>query len=182
MSRVGKTVHIMPSGVSLTVKDALVEVKGPQGQLSLELPKSVDVKVDGQEVSVVINNEGDRHQRALWGTFSSLIGNMITGVNEGYQKKLEINGVGYKAALNGKDLVLSLGFSHPIDFKAREGITFTVEKNVITVSGINKQQVGEVAANIRKLRKPEPYKGKGIKYINEIIQRKIGKTAAKSGS
>ena len=179
MSRIGKTIREIPAGVNVEIKDGKILVSGPKGKLSEKLHGKVVVSVDSGEVKVEVKNESEKQQRALWGTFSSLINNMIVGVVEGFKKELEVNGVGYKVALKGKDLELSVGYSHPILVKAAEGINFSVEKNVITVEGIDKQLVGETAANIRKIRKPEPYKGKGIKYVDEQIRRKVGKTAAK---
>ncbi len=179
MSRIGKTIREIPEGVSVEVKDGVLIVKGKNGQLQEKLHPCITITIEGKSASVHINDENNKEQVALWGTFSSILGNMITGVTEGFKKQLEINGVGYKVKMNGKDLELEVGYSHSVEFKAKEGITFSVEKNVITVEGIDKQLVGEVAANIRKIRKPEPYKGKGIKYIDEVIRRKAGKTAAK---
>jgi large subunit ribosomal protein L6 len=135
--------------------------------------------VENNEVRCAVSKEDDKKTRSLWGTFSSLVGNMIEGVSNGFKKQLEVNGVGYRVSMKGSDLELNLGFSHPILFKAVPGITFTVEKNLITIEGVDKQVVGEATAQIRSLRKPEPYKGKGIKYIDEVIRRKVGKTSAK---
>lgn len=179
MSRIGKKIRPIPQGVSVEVKDNTIVVKGPKGELKQALVAGITVEVKDNVAEVKIK-EGNDSLRALWGTYSSLLGNMIKGVSEGFKKQLEVNGVGYKVSLKGKDLFLELGFSHPIDFKAEDGIAFSVEKNLITVEGIDKKMVGEVAAQIRKLRKPEPYKGKGIKYVDEIIRRKAGKTAGKS--
>lgn len=180
MSRVGKIIRKIPSGVTLEIKGDEVVAQGPQGKLSLKIHPLVNISISGDEVKVEVKNENKKEERSLWGTFSSLLGGMIKGVSEGFSKQLEINGVGYKVSLKGADLNLEVGYSHPVDFKCPEGIKFAVEKNVITVSGIDKQQVGEVAAQIRKVRPPEPYKGKGIKYVDEVIRRKAGKTAAKS--
>jgi len=178
MSRIGKTIRQIPTGVTLEVKDGVLIVKGPKGELKQKLNSLVSIDINGQEVKVVVKKETDKTERALWGTYSSLLQNMIIGVTEGFKKQLEINGVGYKITLNGKDLKVEAGYSHPVDVKVVPDITFTVEKNVVTIEGIDKQVVGEVAANIRSIRKPEPYKGKGIKYTDEIIRRKAGKTAA----
>ena len=179
MSRIGKTIREIPEGVSVEVKDGILVVKGKNGQLQQKLHPCTTVVVEGKNALVKIENENDKEQVALWGTFSSILGNMIIGVTEGFKKQLEINGVGYKVKMNGDDLELEVGYSHPVEFKVKEGIKFSVEKNVITIEGIDKQLVGEVAANIRKIRKPEPYKGKGIKYMDEVIRRKAGKTASK---
>ncbi|HNU95960.1 MAG TPA: 50S ribosomal protein L6 [Candidatus Magasanikbacteria bacterium] len=180
MSRVGKTIRKIPSGVTVEIKNGKLEVKGPKGNLSLNLHPRVTVsQQDGALVTGVVS-ETSKKDRALWGTFSSLIENLLEGVTNGFKKELEINGVGYKVSMKGADLQLEVGYSHPIIYKAPKGITFKVEKNVITVEGFDKQLVGETAAQIRKIKKPEPYKGKGIKYMDEVIRRKAGKTAAKS--
>ena len=179
MSRIGKTIREIPSGVTVDVKDNNLTVKGPKGQLTQKLLSFVSITIKDNTAVVSVASESNKEQAALWGTFSSILGNMIKGVSEGFEKKLEINGVGYKVKMNGSDLELAVGYSHPVNFATREGIKFSVDKNVITIEGIDKQLVGEVAANIRKIRKPEPYKGKGIKYIDEVIRRKAGKTAAK---
>ena len=180
MSRIGKTIRKIPAGVNIEVKDGVLIVKGPKGELKQKLNYLVTVQIEGQEAKVIVKKETDKTERALWGTYSSLLQNMIVGVTEGFKKQLEINGVGYKVALNGKNLKIEAGYSHPVEVIAVPNITFTVEKNLITIEGIDKQVVGEVSANIRSIRKPEPYKGKGIKYIDEILRRKAGKTAASS--
>jgi large subunit ribosomal protein L6 len=182
MSRIGKKIRVLPNGVTAEVKGSLVVVKGTLGELTLDLPMGVEVSVNDNEITVAVKNEEDQRERALWGTMSSLIENMLVGVSAGFKKELEVNGVGFKVALKGKDLDMRLGFSHPVEVKAPSGITFAVAKNVITVSGVDKQLVGETAANIRKLKKPEPYKGKGIKYTDEVIRRKVGKAAAKAAA
>lgn len=175
MSRIGKQPIPLPAGVTATVDRGVISVKGPKGELAQTLHPHVTVEpVDGVLRVLVLNME-EKHDRALWGLFRALIQNMVTGVSAGFEKKLEVNGVGYKAQVSGKKLVLNLGYSHPIDFPFPDGITIAVEKNIITVSGVDKQSVGEVTAQIRSLRKPEPYKGKGIKYIDEHIRRKVGK-------
>ena len=177
MSRVGKKPLEIPSGVDLKIEDENIRVKGPKGELSLVKPPRVILKLEDNVLTVHVPNENAVKDKALWGLTRRLIGNMVEGVTEGYSKQLEVNGVGYKVALMGKDIKLNVGYSHDVNFPAPEGITFVVEKNVITVSGIDKQLVGETAAQIRKVRKPEPYKGKGIKYMDEVIIRKAGKTA-----
>ncbi|MFH1291583.1 MAG: 50S ribosomal protein L6 [bacterium] len=179
MSRIGKTIRQIPKDVTIEVKKDFLVVKGPRGELKQKLHPAVSVVIKDDQASVEVKNQGETRQRALWGTFSSILGNMIEGVSNGFKKQLEINGVGYKVNMKGKDLALELGFSHPVEVKSKPDINFSVEKNVITIEGIDKQLVGEIAANIRKLRKPEPYKGKGIKYVGEIIRRKAGKTAGK---
>ncbi len=177
MSRIGKQITKIPDGVTVTVGDGSVVVKGPKGDMTRELPKLIIVKVEDGVVSVNIQNEEDRFQRSLWGTYSSHLKNMIEGVTKGFKKQLEINGVGYKVAMQGKDLKVEAGFSHPVIYKMPEDVSATVEKNLITIEGRNKESVGQVAAEIRAIRKPEPYKGKGIKYIDEVIRRKAGKAA-----
>ena len=181
MSRIGKQPIPIPSGVQITITDGVVCVKGPKGELSQALHPSVVCTQDGDVLSISVKDPEDGGQRALWGLFQRLVANMVRGITEGFSKQLEINGVGFKAALAGNQLTLSLGFSHPIIFTLPEGIQGSVEKNVITVSGADKQQVGETAARIRALKKPEPYKGKGIKYSNETVRRKAGK-AGKAGA
>ncbi|PIS05417.1 MAG: 50S ribosomal protein L6 [Candidatus Buchananbacteria bacterium CG10_big_fil_rev_8_21_14_0_10_42_9] len=178
MSRVGKEPIVIPAGVTVTVSDKEVKVKGPKGELSERLPANITVAQADGALTVAIKNEGDKMQRSLWGTIRAILSNLITGVTEGFSKQLEFSGVGYKAQVNGSTLVLNVGFSHPVEYQLADGVTATVEKNLITISGIDKQLVGQVAAEIRKIRKPEPYKGKGIKYVDETIRRKAGKAAA----
>lgn len=177
MSRIGKQPIILPDKVEIKIDGQQVFVKGPKGELSMNLAAQVSLGIDGQQVMVSIENEKDKSQRALWGTTRSLIQNFVTGVTEGYQKKLEINGVGFKAELKGKILVLNVGFSHPVEYDPPEDVNISLEKNVIIVTGIDKQRVGQVASEIKAIKKPEPYKGKGIKYVGEIIRRKAGKVA-----
>jgi len=175
MSRIGRMPVVVPSGVDVTITGRQVTVKGPKGTLSLEVSAPIDVTQDNGTINVTRpSDEGEI--RALHGLSRSLIANMVTGVTDGYRKTLEIVGVGYRVQAKGKDLEFSLGFSHPVPVPAPDGITFTVETPTrFVVEGINKQQVGEVAANIRKLRKPDPYKGKGVRYQGEQIRRKVGK-------
>lgn len=185
MSRIGKQPVVIPSGVTITVTDGVMTVKGPKGELSQKLNPLVNVEVTESEV-IVTRDSDAREKRSLHGLTRSLIQNMVIGVTEGYQKRLEINGVGYRFKIAGKKLTLNLGYSHPIEYTAPEGIEFKddpeVKKgNVLIVSGIDKQKVGQTAAEIRSFRKPEPYKGKGIKYEDEYIRRKAGKAAAKAG-
>lgn len=179
MSRLGKLPIKLEAGVQARIEDGFIIVKGPKGELREKLHDLVIVEIGAEDIKVSVKDIENKKEKSLWGLFASLIKNMATGVKGGFSKKLEINGVGYKAAVSGNKLILNLGFSHPIDFKLPEGIEGNVEGNIITISGINKYLVGETAAQIRKLRKPEPYKGKGIKYIEEVILRKAGKTAAK---
>ena len=180
MSRLGKLPITIPAGVDVKIDKGFIIVKGPKGELTQKLIDCLKIDIKENEVIVNVNKPDLKKERAFWGLYRSLINNMVTGVNEGFEKKLEINGVGYKVAMAGKNLNLNLGYSHPIEFEIPENITATLEgNNKITISGFDKQLVGETAAKIRKLRKPEPYKGKGIKYSDEVILRKEGKTAAK---
>lgn len=175
MSRVGKQPISIPSGVTITVDDDKVTVNGSKG--SLEQFTMPGIRIRQEESNLIVERENDERQnRARHGLMRSLLNNMVTGVSQGFEKKLEINGVGYRVQQQGADLKLNLGFSHDVNYKIPTGITATVEQNVITISGINKQQVGQVAAEIRALKKPEPYKGKGIKYADERIIRKSGKS------
>ncbi len=182
MSRIGKKVRTIPQGVTVEVKGDDLVVKGPKGELRLKLHSRVTVSTADGKVTVSVINEENTKDKALWGTFSSIIENMLEGVTVGFKKQLEINGVGYKANLKGESLVLEVGFSHPVEIKPVAGIKFEVEKNVITVVGHDKQMVGEMAAQIRSTKKVEPYKGKGIKYVGEVVRRKAGKTAAKGAA
>jgi large subunit ribosomal protein L6 len=167
----------IPSGVEVRLEGDHMTVKGPKGQLELVIHSLVNVAIEDGEVKVSVADENNIQERALWGLFARLIGNMVTGVSEGFEKKLEVNGVGYKVSVQGRVLKLDVGYSHEVDFPIPEGLDISVEKNVITVSGIDKQAVGETAARIRRVRKPEPYKGKGIKYVDEVIHRKAGKAS-----
>lgn len=175
MSRIGKKPVSVPSGVTATVDGQLVKIKGTKGELSFVVPDDVTVKLEEGAISVA-PREQTKRARSLWGTSRSQVSNLIEGVTKGFEKKLEINGVGYRAAVAGKNLKLSLGFSHDVDYPVPEGISIVTPKPTeIHVSGINKQQVGQVAAEIREYRGPEPYKGKGVKYAGEFIFRKEGK-------
>lgn len=182
MSRIGKKKIVIPAGVTAGVEKNQVYVKGPKGELRLNLHPRITVAFEQNDIITQVANENNKQDRALWGTFASLIINMIKGVTVGFKKQLEINGVGYKAATKGTSLMLEVGFSHPVEIKPVPGVKFSVEKNMITVEGADKQLVGEMAAQIRKVKKPEPYKGKGIKYLDEVIRRKAGKTAAKGAA
>jgi len=179
MSRLGKQPINIPEGTQVKIEEDFIIVKGPKGELRQKLHNLVKVDISEKDLKVSVKNSEDRKEKAFWGLFYSLINNMVIGVNEGFEKKLEVNGVGYRVALQGKKLVLNVGFSHPVEFDLPEGISSQVEANVITIIGFDKQLVGEIAAQIRKIRKPEPYKGKGIKYIDEVIKKKEGKTATK---
>jgi large subunit ribosomal protein L6 len=176
MSRIGKIPVPVPTGVDVTIDGALVTVKGPKGALTHTVPSPIAVTRDDAGAIVVTRPDDERLSRSLHGLTRTLLNNMVVGVTEGYDKKLEIVGTGYRVLARGADLEFALGFSHPVKVSAPEGITFTVESATkLTVSGIDKQQVGEVAANIRKIRKPEPYKGKGVRYADEVVRRKVGK-------
>ena len=175
MSRIGRMPISIPAGVTVTIDGQDVTVKGPKGELSLSVARPIEVKVDENQV-VVTRPDDERQSRALHGLTRTLINNQIIGVTEGYSKKLEVVGTGYRVASKGQAVEFALGYSHSITVEPPAGITFTVEGNdKLTVSGIDKQAVGEVAANIRKLRKPEPYKGKGVRYEGERVRRKAGK-------
>lgn len=178
MSRIGKQLIVLPDKVTAEVKEGRVCVTGPKGELSEAIHPITTVTVTDAGIQVAIGNEHDKSQRSMWGTMAALIGNMVRGVTEGFQKKLEINGVGYGWQVVGKKLTVKAGYSHPVDVQLPEGIEASAEGNVLTIAGIDKQLVGEVAANIRKIRTPEPYKGSGIKYDDEQIRRKAGKQAA----
>ncbi|MCD6528368.1 50S ribosomal protein L6 [bacterium] len=177
MSRIGKKPIKIPEGVEVEIKDQEVVVKGPKGELVRQIPS--EIKVEKKEDLLFVNPKVDikkaKKVKALWGLYRTLIANMIIGVTEGFEKKLEIEGLGYKAALVGDELELKVGFTHPVKIKKPEGINFSVEKNVISVSGIDKEKVTQTAAKIRSVSPPEPYKGKGIRYQGEIIRRKAGK-------
>ena len=180
MSRIGRLPVAIPAGVTVEVaENNVVTVKGPKGTLTKELPVEMEIKVEGEEV-IVTRPSDLKKMKSLHGLTRSLIANMITGVSEGYEKKLEINGVGYRAQKKGKEITFNLGFSHPVVMTDPEGIETEMDgQNIIIVKGIDKEKVGQYAAEIRELRKPEPYKGKGIKYADEVIRRKVGKTGKK---
>ena len=180
MSRIGRMPIARPAGVTVSVaENNKVTVKGPKGTLERVLPAEMDIKVEGEEVIVSRPNDLKK-MKSLHGLTRTLIANMVTGVTAGYEKVLEINGVGYRAAKQGKKLVLSLGYSHPVEMEDPEGLEAVVDgQNKIIVKGIDKEKVGQYAAEIRDKRRPEPYKGKGIKYADEVIRRKVGKTGKK---
>ncbi len=176
MSRIGKLPIPVPANVDVTIDGQQISVKGPKGTLSHTIAEPIVVE-RGEGVLEVKRPDDERRNRALHGLTRSLVNNLVVGVTDGYEKKLEIHGVGYRVQLKGSDLEFSLGFSHPVKVSPPEGITFAVEAPTrFSVQGIDKQRVGEVAANIRKLRKPDPYKGKGVRYAGEKIRRKVGKT------
>jgi large subunit ribosomal protein L6 len=177
MSRIGRKPIPVPAGVTVAIEPERVTVNGPRGELSERIHRDITVAREGEELIVTRPTDRGEH-RALHGLTRSLVANMVEGVTSGYEKRLEIQGVGYRAALKGKDLELALGYSHPVPIKAPDGIEFEVPQPTrIVVRGISKQLVGETAANIRKQRKPEPYKGKGIRYEGEYVARKVGKRA-----
>ncbi len=178
MSRIGKRPVPIPDGVQVKLENDLLTVKGPKGELKRKIHPKVQVKIDSGSVEVTVE-ETSREIKALHGLFRVLIDNMVTGVSKGFEKSLEIVGVGYRAEVSGRSIIFNLGYSHPINFPLPEGVDAKIDKTRITLSGIDKELVGLTAAKIRDLRKPEPYKGKGIKYEDEIIRRKAGKTGAK---
>ena len=180
MSRIGRMPIAVPAGVTVEIaENNKVTVKGPKGTLERVLPAEMDIKMEGSEIIVSRPNDLKK-MKSLHGLTRTLIHNMVIGVTEGYEKKLEINGVGYRAQKKGKEITFNLGFSHPVVMTDPEGIETEMDgQNIIIVKGIDKEKVGQYAAEIRELRKPEPYKGKGIKYADEVIRRKVGKTGAK---
>ena len=176
MSRVGNAPIAIPNGVETKIDGQHIEVKGPKGTLSVDVPAPITAVVEDNQI-VVSRPDDHRDNRSLHGLTRSLINNCVVGVTEGYKINMEIFGVGYRVQLKGKDLEFSLGYSHPILIEAPEGVTFAVDGNTkLSIEGINKQQVGQIAANIRRLRKDDPYKGKGIRYAGEQVRRKVGKT------
>lgn len=186
MSRIGRQPIIISPGVTVDIEDTqnVIRVKGPKGELQKKFSMLLNMeKTEGEQnkIDVTPKDKNSRQARRLWGLTRTLISNMIRGVSEGFEKQLQIEGVGYRASVEGKNLTLSLGFSHPVKVDAPEKIEFKVEKNIVTISGIDKELVGQVAASIRSFRKPEPYKGKGIRYVGEVVKRKAGKKAVASG-
>ena len=178
MSRIGKQPVVLPAGVSVSLADGVVTLKGPKGELSQKLPETVAVAQEGAALNVVRKSD-DKQSRADHGTIRALLQNMVVGVKEGYSRELEIQGVGFRASIAGKQLTMNVGYSHPVDYTVPEGITVTVTDGVqLKVSGIDKQLVGQVSARIRAFRPPESYKGKGVRYKDERVRRKAGKTVA----
>ena len=176
MSRIGNKVIVLPAGVELTNNDNVVTVKGPKGELTREFSKDIEIRVEGTEVTLHRPNDS-KEMKTIHGTTRALLNNMVVGVSEGFKKELEMRGVGYRAQLQGSKLVLAVGKSHPDEVEAPEGITFELQNpTTIVVSGISKEVVGQTAAYVRSLRSPEPYKGKGIRYVGEFVRRKEGKT------
>lgn len=183
MSRIGKQPIPIPEKVEVKIDADLVTVTGPKGELKYSLPQKISVEIKDNKILLSPARKEDltdKKTKALWGLSRALIFNMVKGVTSGFEKKLELEGIGYRVAAQGAKLILSLGFSHPVEYEAPPGIEFKVEKNTITVSGIDKGRVGETAASIRAIKKPEPYKGKGVRYQGEIIKIKAGKKAVSS--
>jgi len=176
MSRIGKKPILIPEDVEVKIEGKTVIIKGPKGELSKEIRPEIKIEIKENKIFISLQTE-TKQNRALWGLTRSLLANIIKGVKEGFEKKLEIEGIGYRAILSGENLELFVGFTHPVKIKTPKDIKFSVEKNVITVSGVDKELVGQIAAQIRKVRPPEPYKGKGIRYQGELVRRKVGKRA-----
>lgn len=181
MSKIGKLPVEIPNGTTVTIADDSIKVAGTKGELSFEIPRGITVTQSDSKVVVSQKKENDAETRSLYGLTRALISNMVKGVNEGFEKKLELKGVGYKAQVQGRNLVLSVGFAHQVIMTPEEGVTFAVADNVISVTGVNKVLVGDAAAKIRAVRPPEPYKGKGIRYVGEVVKRKAGKAAKAVG-
>lgn len=192
MSRIGKKPVILPAGVTADLNNGILKIKGTKGELTQEVHPKVTVTITDGEINITVAKQEDKREKALWGLFRSLVQNMVDGVTTGYTKQLDVVGVGFKAEVRGQSLVMSLGFSHPVEFNIPAGVEVKIEKDpakvtilqyqtTITLTGIDKQLVGQVAANIRELKKPEPYKGKGIKYSDETIIRKAGKVVKAVG-
>jgi len=178
MSRIGKQTVIIPAGTEAKLSGTIFSVKGPKGSLTRDFPGLVTLHINGNEITFTPNKENDRTVNSLWGTYASHVKNMVIGVNEGYTKKLILEGVGFKSEVVGNFLNLALGFSHPVKIAIPAGLTVTAEKNNVTVTGIDKELVGSFTASVRANKKPEPYKGKGFRYSDEVIRRKQGKKAA----
>jgi len=180
MSRIGKKPILIPVGVEVKIDGQKIVVKGPKGEISREIRP--EIKVEIKEGEIILSPQREtKETNAFWGLTRALVFNMVKGVTDGYEKKLQIEGIGFKANIEEDSLVLKLGFSHPVKVKQPEGIKFTVEKNIVSVSGFNKELVGQLAAKIRKICPPEPYKGTGIRYVGEVVRRKAGKKVATAG-
>lgn len=182
MSRIGKKIITLPAGVEANLVGQTLTVKGPKGTLTLNLHPKISLVKEGTEIKLNVEEAEIKKNNALWGLHGSLIKNMVTGVTTGFERKLEMNGIGFKAEVKGKDLVLDVGYSHSVKFAIPEGISITMEKNVINIKGFDKHLVGSTAAKIRDIKPPEPYQGKGIKYAEELVRRKAGKTASKAAA
>lgn len=181
MSRVGKKPILIPQGINVKIEGQTIKVSGSKGELSREIRPEIKIGIKEGKIFLHLPIETKKN-KSLWGLSRALLANMLKGVNEGYEKKLEIQGLGYKAQLPEENLLLYVGYSHPVEIKAPPGIKFSVDKNIITVSGIDKELVGETSAVIRRVKPPEPYKGKGIKYLGEKIRKKMGKKAVAAGT
>lgn len=182
MSKIGKLPIEVKQGITVTITEGMVHVKGTKGEMSFAIPAGISLRQEDGKLYVSQNIANDSTTRALFGLTRSIVANMVQGVDSGFSKKLELSGVGYRAQIQGNDLILSLGFSHPVKMSPLPGISFSVAESIITVSGIDKMLVGDVASRIRAVRPPEPYKGKGIKYVGEYIRRKAGKAAKAVGA
>jgi large subunit ribosomal protein L6 len=180
MSRIGRKVLPLPKGVTLNQKPGAVSVKGPKGELSKAVPEGVTIKLEGDKIQVV-RADDSRENRAKHGLVRAHLANMVKGVTDGWTRELEINGVGYRAEVAGDTMTMALGYSHPVVFKLPKGVTAKVDKNRIALTSADRDLVGQTAAKVRELRAPEPYKGKGVKYVEEVIKRKVGKAGATSG-
>jgi large subunit ribosomal protein L6 len=181
MSRIGRKPVVIPKGVTLSQKPGQFSVKGPKGELSKPMPAGVAIKTEGDQV-IITREDDSPEKRARHGLVRAHLANMVKGVSEGWTRELEINGVGYRAEVTGEGVTLALGYSHPVAFKLPKSITAKVEKNRLTLTSADKDALGQVSAKIRELRPPEPYKGKGVKYVEEVIKRKVGKAAASGGA
>lgn len=182
MSRIGKKPILIPKNATVTIADDAIVVKGPKGELKIVLHPHVRAVAQEGEVIISVKNPEDKGDRSLWGLFRALVANQIEGAVNGFEKKLEMQGVGFKANVQGKNLVLEVGFSHPVNMELPAGIEAAVEKNIITIKGADKQAVGEFAASVRAQKKPEPYQGKGIRYVGEVVRKKAGKAAKAAGA
>jgi large subunit ribosomal protein L6 len=182
MSKIAKKPVIIKAGVTVVLEGKKVKVNGPKGELSFDLPKGIKMEVVEGQIIVSQEKKNDVETNALFGLTRSILNNLVIGVADGFEKKLELSGVGYRAQAAGNTLTLALGFSHPVVIKEDQGITFAVNENIITISGIDKALVGNTAAKVRAIRPPEPYKGKGIKYVGEHVRRKVGKAAKAVGA
>ena len=180
MSRIGRKVLPLPKGVTLTQKAGAISVKGPKGELSKPLPEGVSIKTEADKVTV-LRADDSRQNRSKHGLMRAHLANMVKGVTDGWTRELEINGVGYRAEVAGDTMTMALGYSHPVVFKLPKGVTAKVDKNRVILSSADRDLVGQTAAKVRELRPPEPYKGKGVKYVEEVIKRKVGKAGATSG-
>ncbi len=181
MSRLGKLPIKIPAGVQVKVDKDFIVVKGPKAELKEVTNESVNIEINGEQIEVSVKDPENKKQRALWGLYRNLVNNLVEGVTKGFERKLEINGVGYRVQAQGRKLILSVGYSHPVEFDLPEGVDGKVQDNLITLTCPDKRLLGETAFKLRSVKKPEPYKGKGIKYLEEVIRRKEGKAAAGKG-